>query len=118
MLPDLNNGNVRLEASSKNDTYKDVNQDTVDLELSIQHYRNMSTEYHPYVIVPAELSAAALLEKRPLLVLAITVVTSWKVPSEQAVHRERFLKELSTRYFLNDERSLDLLQALIVYFGW
>lgn len=89
-----------------------------DLEASLPTYRQMSAEYYPYVIVPEECSASWLARHRPLLALAIGVVTTAKNPNLQSHLRDLFLKELSVRYFSRYERSLDLMQAVLVYFGW
>lgn len=78
----------------------------------------MSAEQFPYVIIPEEVSAAQLLEKRPLLSQAIGIATSWCAPEKQGLRRTLFLQILGAKYFVECERSLDLLQALLVYFGW
>ena len=88
------------------------------LEASLRTYRRMSVSNFPFVIVPEETSAALLTQRRPMLARAIAIATSWSAPNEQSGRRALFLHELSTRYFVRFERSLDLLQALLVYFGW
>lgn len=88
-----------------------------DLETSLPTYRRKSSDFWPFVMVPEEIKAAALLQKRPLLSQAIVLSTSWSSPTQQAVQKQRFLGELSSKYFAF-ERSLELLQALLVYFGW
>jgi hypothetical protein len=88
------------------------------LEASLTTYRRMANTQFPFIIVPEECSAKILRQKRPMLARAIAVATAWKSPNEQAVRRALFLKELSTKYFVKNERSLDLLQAMIVHFLW
>lgn len=78
----------------------------------------MSQANFPYVIIPVTCSAAALIDQRPMLAQAVFIVTSWRKPARQSVLKASFLQELGHRYFVRSERSLDLLQALIVYFGW
>jgi hypothetical protein len=87
-----------------------------DLELGLPLYRRFST-FWPYVMVPEETTASELLRLRPLLASAIVLVTSWTEPEKQAMQKTAFLKDLGERFFGFD-RSLDLLQALLVYFGW
>lgn len=77
----------------------------------------MSSDFWPFVMLPEDIKAAALLQKRPLLSQAIVLSTSWSSPAKQAVQKKRFLGDLSSKYFAF-ERSLELLQALLVYFGW
>ena len=87
-------------------------------EEHLRKYRRMSAENFPFVIVPEQTSAALLTQKRPLLARAIAIVASWASPNEQSARRALFLHELSSRFFIKNERSLDLLQALLVYFAW
>jgi hypothetical protein len=68
-------------------------------------------------MVPEETSASDLLQLRPMLASAIVLVASWNEPEKQALQKTAFLAELGKRFFGFD-RSLDLLQALLVYFGW
>ncbi|EXJ80913.1 hypothetical protein A1O3_07201 [Capronia epimyces CBS 606.96] len=89
-----------------------------ECEALIHHYRRMSAVNFGYVIIPEGCSAAALIEERPLLARAIFTVASWRNHARQAALQLGFMRELSDRYFVKSERSLDLLQALIVYFGW
>lgn len=88
-----------------------------DLEMSLPTFRRMSSKYWPFVMIPEDIKAAVLLQKRPLLSQAIVLTTSWKMPAKQAGEKKRFLEELSSRYFAF-EQSLELLQALLIYFGW
>ena len=88
------------------------------LEEHLRTYRRMSAENFPFVIVPEQTSAALLSQRRPLLARAIAIVASWSSPNEQSARRALFLHELSSRFFIKNERSLDLLQALLVYFAW
>lgn len=89
-----------------------------ELEASIPIYRRMSAEHFPYVMLPEDCSASWLFHHRPLLALAIGVVTTGRDQSRHSHLREHFLNELSSRYFVKYERSLDLVQAVLVYFAW
>lgn len=92
--------------------------DLFDLEESIAAYRQMSTQNFPFVTLSGECSATSLARYRPLLSLAIGVATAWKDYSLQSRIRRSFLQQLSIRYFFKHERSLDLIQALLVYTSW
>lgn len=89
-----------------------------ECELLIKDYRRMSQKNLPFVVVPESCRAVLLMEERPMLAQAIFTVTSWRNAARQAALQANFLKDLGERYFIRSERSLDLLQALIVYFGW
>lgn len=87
-------------------------------ESLLADYRRMSQANFPYVIIPESCSAQALKEERPMLAQAIFIATSWRYPARQAALKANFVRELAERYFIKSERSLDLLQSLIVNFGW
>ncbi|KIX09385.1 uncharacterized protein Z518_00464 [Rhinocladiella mackenziei CBS 650.93] len=89
-----------------------------ECESLLSHYRRMSQSFFPYVIVPETCQAASVIQERPMLAQAIFIVTTWRNPIVQSPLQAQFLKELGERYFIKSERSLDLLQGLIVYFGW
>jgi hypothetical protein len=89
-----------------------------ECELLLSAYRRMSRRNLPFVVVPESCRAVSLIEERPMLAQAIFMVTSWRQPARQAVLHSNFLKEVGDRYFVQFERSLDLLQSLLVYFGW
>ncbi len=108
---------VRSVASAEGQSEVALLCDT-DPETSLNTYRRMSAKNFPFVIVPEATSAAVLSQKRPMLARAIAIATSWSSPNEQSAKRALFLNDLSAKYFVRCERSLDLLQALIVYFGW
>lgn len=89
-----------------------------ELQSAIETYRKMSASNFPFVLLPHSCSAASLAIQRPMLSQAIGVVTSWKDPAVQSARQEHFLAVLGQRYFVKYERSLDLLQSLLVYFAW
>ncbi len=84
----------------------------------ITAYRRMSQTNYPFVILPESCRAASLIEERPMLAQAIFIVASWRNSARQATLRASFLRDLSDKFIMQSERSLDLLQGLIVYFGW
>jgi len=84
----------------------------------ITAYRRMSQTNYPFVILPESCRAASLIEERPMLAQAIFIVASWRNSARQATLRASFLRDLSDKFLMQSERSLDLLQGLIVYFGW
>lgn len=92
--------------------------DLFDLEASIAAYRKLSAEHFPYVVLSDEYSASWLARNRPMLSLAIGIATTWKDQIQQSRIRKVFLQQLSVRYFFKHERSLDLLQALLVFATW
>ena len=88
-----------------------------EAEALVDYFREMSQTY-PYVILPEDCDAASLRTNRPMLFQAVITAASWRCSSRQSILHEQFLKEVSVRLFVKPEVSLDLLQALLVYFGW
>jgi len=89
-----------------------------EFETLVKCYRRMSEAHFPYVLIPEGCHALSLYRERPMLARAIVIITSWRNPERQSALRTSFLKDLGERYFIKCERSLDLLQAVLVYFGW
>ena len=89
-----------------------------ECESLISDYRRMARVNTPFVIIPESCRATSLVEERPMLAQAIFIVTSWRHPARQSVLRANYLKELGDKYLVRSEKSLDLLQSLIVYFVW
>jgi hypothetical protein len=89
-----------------------------ECELLISDFRRMSTNHFPWVVIPEACPAAILIEERPMLAQAVFIVTCGRAPARQQALKERFLKDFSERYFVKSERSLDMLQSVMVYFGW
>lgn len=89
-----------------------------EFETSLKCYRRMSETHFPFVLIPESCNALSLCRERPMLARAIAIVTSWRSPERQSVLRTYFLKDLAEKYFIKSERSLDLLQAVLVYYVW
>ncbi|KAJ9603318.1 hypothetical protein H2200_012096 [Cladophialophora chaetospira] len=89
-----------------------------ECHILLNDYRRMTNTNFPYVIIPDTCTAATLVDERPMLAQAIFIATTWRHPARQHALRDKFLSEFSERYFIKSERSLELLQALLVYFGW
>ncbi|OAL30291.1 hypothetical protein AYO20_08769 [Fonsecaea nubica] len=89
-----------------------------ECESLLNDYRRMSSNHFPYVLLPEACTVATLIEERPMLAQAIFISTTWRTPARQSALKDKFLKDLGEMYFVRSERSLDLLQALLVYFGW
>lgn len=87
-------------------------------EQLCDRYRREYQQRFPFVLLPKESSVRLLQQKRPLLLQAILVSTSWQDRTLQLFMEKRFLKDLSARAFLNEENSLDMLQSLLVYLAW
>jgi hypothetical protein len=89
-----------------------------EMECLVNDYRRMACRNFPYVIISENCSTASLIDEHPMLAQAVLVTTTWRAPLRQSKFKKTFLADVSERYFVRTERSLDLLQALIVYTAW
>lgn len=74
-------------------------------------------KYFPFVCLPKE-PASQLAQKRPFLLLAAITSASSTQPSIRASLDKQVKDTLSRRIVADGERSLDLLQGLLVYISW
>lgn len=74
-------------------------------------------EFFPFMHLDSDLTAEALQRESPFLWLCIMNVTSMSMP-QQAMMRDRLRQEIAQRTILSNERSLELLQGLIILISW
>jgi len=72
----------------------------------------------PFVIIPANTSCATLTQVKPFLMLGILLVASIGDEEFQNACDLLFRNALATKAIVNGERSLELLQGLLVYLAW
>jgi hypothetical protein len=80
-------------------------------------FREMSS-YFPFVILPAEATVQSMFLEQPFLLLAVLAASSSAEKKLQHVLEEELRSTLSSRVVLEGEKSLDLLQGLLVYLAW
>ena len=86
-------------------------------EVSLQAFRTEAANF-PFVVVDPTIPLDILRLKRPFLLLSILAFSAqWNVPLQSKLEME--LKEsLCKRVIMDGEKSLDLLQGLLVYLNW
>jgi hypothetical protein len=91
--------------------------------ISIQHLQRLPglfkamTNYFPFVLLPKWPSGDHLLKGRPVLMLAVLTATSHESSSLQRALAAEFRKVATVRV-IDGEKSLDLLQGLLVFIAW
>lgn len=87
-----------------------------EVEESLKYFKSKAQAF-PFVLCPEE-GVDNLRRERPFLLLAILTFAQGKnTRLQQALEHE--LKEgLGRRLIMNGEKSLDLLQGLLVYLAW
>ena len=81
-------------------------------------FRTSMARQFPFVVIPPNSTSEILRAERPMLWKAILTAASCLKPSRQEAMGQELIEEFSTRLLLNSEKSLDLLQALLIHIAW
>lgn len=84
----------------------------------IEYYRQVLTPNFPFVVLPADVSIVDMRRLKPVLFKGVLVVSAWRSRPLQLLLEKDFLVDIASRFFIHGERSLDLLQGLMVYLAW
>lgn len=76
------------------------------------------THWFPFVVIPDDIDVASLNDAKPTMLLAILAVASWKNPSLQSQLEDVFRQEVAFRSIVDREKSLELVQSILVYLAW
>ena len=92
--------------------------DDQEAETLLLEFKTNMTEQFPFVIITPDNTSQSLQQERPLLWKAIMVAASHEKSDRQLALGSKLMEDLTTRLLLKVERSLDLLQALLVFIAW
>jgi len=87
-----------------------------DAMLSIFQERMASQV--PFVVIPQDMTARRLRREKPFLYMAIMMVASFEDTGTQLVLGKKGLEHMAERLILRGEKSLDLLQGMLIYLSW
>lgn len=87
-------------------------------EALLSIYRTRLSPQFPFVVIPDSLTAVELQRSRPFLAKAIRMVASLRHRRSMWNQSRLLLREISDAIFLGSDRSLDLLQSVIVFLGF
>ncbi|SPJ85886.1 uncharacterized protein FTOL_11669 [Fusarium torulosum] len=87
-----------------------------EAEVYLNKFREWLKNF-PCMILPDDMTAAALRKEKPFLWLCIMNITSMVV-EQQMKMKDRVRQEMASRILVHHERSLDCLQGLICYLTW
>ncbi|KAF2475764.1 uncharacterized protein BDR25DRAFT_322237 [Lindgomyces ingoldianus] len=88
----------------------------IHMQLLLESYRAM-IDFFPFVTLPKECFYRDLIQKRPILMFAVLTVTSYDSSLLQLTLSREFRKVVTVK-IMNGEKSLDLLQGLLVFIAW
>jgi hypothetical protein len=80
-------------------------------------FRNMSA-YFPFVLIPEEATVLSMSHDRPFLCIAALAAAASSEKILQKRLEQSFRTAILQKIMLDNERSLDLLQGLLVYLAW
>jgi hypothetical protein len=81
-------------------------------------YRTRYSPYFPFVPLPVTATAAELEKTSPLLLRTVLQVAAPQTAAVQASVERWFRQQIAHRVIVERERSLELLQALLVWIAW
>ncbi|KAF2734531.1 hypothetical protein EJ04DRAFT_534776 [Polyplosphaeria fusca] len=82
----------------------------------LANWRTM-VNYFPFVALPQENFCRDLLQKRPILMFAVLTAASYDSTPKQLILAREFRKVVMIK-LMSGEKSLDLLQGLLVFIAW
>lgn len=86
---------------------------------AFDRYRSEMCHYFPFVVFPAISDANVVKEQQPLLFFTIVVVALGTMPGPTSPELwDMLTKELAMRIIFDGERSLELVQSLLVHVTW
>ncbi|KAI8938400.1 hypothetical protein NX059_004296 [Plenodomus lindquistii] len=86
------------------------------MQMLLETYRVMVDAF-PFVPLPKECSCQDLIHQRPMLMLAVLTVSSHDSARLQTTLSREFRKIIMIKV-MNGDKSLDLLQSLLVFIAW
>jgi hypothetical protein len=88
-----------------------------EAEKCLLKYHSKSPVYFPFVIIPNDWTSQSMMTEHPTLLLA-TLTTMCNSTRLQKTLDSGFREVLSQRVLVHGEKSLDILQGLLVYLAW
>ncbi|KJX97653.1 hypothetical protein TI39_contig475g00013 [Zymoseptoria brevis] len=110
------------EAQGVDDTQDVVDKGIVSMataRLLFECYRTHLSPRYPIVSIHPDMTAERLREKAPTLFLAVIAAAAYREDSELSTTLDKeLLQQYATRNIVQSEKSLDLLQALLISATW
>jgi hypothetical protein len=87
-------------------------------ELLLDRYQRLMAPNMPFVVLPRYASAVTLAKTNSFLMHAIRVVSSFHDTSKQQALAKDLMQQICERLLVNGEKSLEILQGLLVFLNW
>ena len=109
-------GDVLVRGSATKSLF--VEPDEQEAEIMLFEFKANMAEQFPFVVIHPDSTSQTVAHERPLLWKAIMVAASHGNSDRQLALGAELTKDLTTRLLFRAEKSLDLLQALLVFIAW
>lgn len=86
-------------------------------EDSVQHFRDTASN-SPFVIISPDTSIDYLRRQKPFLLLTVVAMATINNMKLQKLLDQEIRDTLGRRVFMSGEKSLDLLQGILIYLTW
>lgn len=87
-------------------------------DRALNMYRSLYVPYFPFVPIPAMMGAHDLYTKTPFLFRTVVAVTTPQAPAVQEEWRTWFRSWIAEHVVVNNEKRLEILQAILIYLAW
>ncbi|PNP58735.1 hypothetical protein THARTR1_01751 [Trichoderma harzianum] len=87
-------------------------------EVLLDFYRKNLQPVHPFVVIPPNVTAAVLAARRPFLMAAVRMVSSFRSIRSMRAQMYHLMRHLADHMLIRSEKSLDLLLGIIVMLGY
>lgn len=89
-----------------------------DAVTILESFRETLMPFFPFIYIAPEVTLAQLRAEKPLLLLAILKVSSYKNAASQQILEETFQKAVADQMIFAHNPSMDLLLGLLVALAW
>ncbi|KAK5064818.1 hypothetical protein LTR84_000652 [Exophiala bonariae] len=88
-----------------------------DATLFLSKYRQMC-DYSPFVLIPKDATIKSMAHHQPFLLHAVLAISTQENRDLQKTFESSFRESLLRAVTIEGEKSIDLLQAFVVYLSW
>lgn len=89
-----------------------------EAEILVDRFRRLMAHTFPFVILPQNARASQLSIDKPLLLHSIVTVTYFHDFPRQQMMLKHLMRDISERVIINNEKSIDILQGILVLVAW
>lgn len=116
--PNASSDLLQSNSSIANETNPVLHGDSVHAEALLLLYQTRMSPQFPFVIIPDRTSAAQLAQAKPFLYRTVLMVASYHDKAAQTMMAKEIFEYLSAHMVIGNEKSLDLLQGLLLLIAW